>query len=70
MSAFSVSVFFIYVSNKTVNTSLFYEWFECGNVWDDALESNTQSFVLVCVSILCICKLEDGAKLSTFFMYV
>jgi len=34
-------------------------------VWVDDLESNTHSFVLVCVSILCICKLEDGVKLST-----
>jgi len=70
MSAFSVSVFFNYVSDKTVNMSVFCEWLECGNVWDDDLESNTQSFVLVCVSILCICKLEDGVKLSTFFMYI
>jgi hypothetical protein len=52
MSAFSVSVFFTYVSNKTVNMCLFYEWSEYGNVWDDDLENNTQNFVLVCVSIL------------------
>lgn len=50
--------------------SLFYGWLECGNVWDDDLERNTQSFVLVCVSILCICKLEDGVKRSAFFMYI
>ena len=42
--------------------SLFCEWLACGNVWNDDLESSTQSFVLVFVSILCICKLEDGVK--------
>jgi hypothetical protein len=47
MSAFSVSVFFTYVSNKTVNMSLFCEWLECGSVWDDDLESNT----IICVGM-------------------
>lgn len=69
VSAFSVSVFFTSDSNKTVNVSMFYELLECENVWDGDLESNTQSFMMVCMSILCICKSEDGVKLGTIVLY-